>query len=65
MHTEYVPAIAPVSTIVSVMSVEEVYTEFTLVTALVGVPAHKVEDMTNADTSPDTSTNPAPLTSTD
>ena len=62
IHNEYTPATAPVSTTLKVISVDEENTELTLVTTLVGVPVHALDEMTNADESPDTFTNPAPFT---
>ena len=61
MHNEYTPAVAPVSTTLSVIEVDDESTELTLVTALVGVAVHELDAITKADESPDTSTNPAPL----
>ena len=65
MHKEYTPAKAPVSTTLKVVSVDDEKTELTLVTTLVGVPVHALDEMTNADVSPDTFTNPAPLITID
>ena len=64
MHSEYTPALAPVSTTVSAIDVDDENTDATLVTALVGLP-HAVDDTTNADPSPFTATRPAPTRATD
>ena len=61
MHKEYTPATAPVSTTLSVIRADEENTELTLVTALVGVAEQELDEITNADTSPDTFTNPTPF----
>ena len=61
MHNEYTPATEPVSTTFSAVKVDDVKIELTLVTALVGVPVHELDDITNADASADPFTNPAPL----
>ena len=61
MHSEYTPAIAPVSTTVNAISVDDENTELTLVTTLDGVPVQELVETTNADPSPDTFTNPAPF----
>ena len=65
MHNEYTPVTAPVSTTLSIISEDDENTELTLVTTLVGMPVHELDEMTNADESPDTLTNPAPLTTID
>ena len=65
MHKEYTPAKAPVFTTLNVMTFDEKNAELTLVTTLVGVPVHALDEMTNADVSPDTFTNPAPLITID
>ena len=61
IYNEYTPATAPVSTTLRVVSVDDENTELTLVTTLVGVPLHELDDITNADGSADTFTNPTPL----
>ena len=61
MHNEYTPATAQVSTTLIVINVDEKNTELTLVTALLGVAEQELEEITNADTSPDTFTSPTPL----
>ena len=61
-HNEYTPATALLSLTYSVTLVGEEYAEDTLVTTLVGVPLHTVDDITNADQSEATSTRPAPVT---
>ena len=61
IHNEYAPATAPVSTTLSDISEDDENTELTLVTTLVGVAVHEIDEITNADPSLDTSTNPAPL----
>ena len=65
MHNKYVPANAPVSTTLNVTLFEEEKMELTLVTALIGVPVHELDDITNADESLETSTNPTPLITID
>ena len=65
MHKEYTPATASVSTTFNVISVGDENTALTLVTTLVGVPVHELDDMTNADESPETFKNPAPLITID
>ena len=50
------------STTLSAIRVDEEKTELTLVTALVGVAEHELDEMTNAEESPDTFTKPTPLT---
>ena len=65
MHSEYNPATAPVSTTLRVISVDEENTELTLVTTLVGVPVHELNEMTNALLSPFTFASPTPLITID
>ena len=62
MHNMYDPAAEPVFTTFRVTRADEENTELTLVTTLVGDPEHVPDDITNADRSPDTLTNPAPVT---
>ena len=64
MHSEYTPALEPVSTTVSAIDVADENTDATLVTALVAA-VHTVDDTTNADPSPFTPTRPAPTSATD
>ena len=61
IHKEYVPATEPVSTTISVVSVDDEKAEVTLVTTLVGVPVHELDEIIKADESLDRSTNPAPF----
>ena len=63
IHNEYTPALAPVSTTVSAIDVDDENADATLVTALVGLP-HAVDDTTNADPSPFTFTRPTPTNAT-
>ena len=64
-HNEYTPAADPVSTTLSDISVDEEKTEFTLVTTLDGVPVQALDDIINAEPSPDTFKNPAPVITID
>ena len=63
MHREYTPVVAPVSITVSTIEVEDENTDATLVTAVVGLE-QAVDDTTNADPSPLTSTRPTPTKDT-
>ena len=62
-HREYTPVVAPVSITVSTIEVEDENTDATLVTELVGLE-QAVDDTTNADPSPLTSTRPTPTKDT-
>ena len=61
IHKEYAPATAPVSTTLSDISEDDENAELTLVTTLVGVPVHELDEITKADESEDTFTKPAPF----
>ena len=65
MHNKKTPATEPVSTTLSVISVDDEKTELTLVTALVGDAEHVPDVITSADESSDTFTNPPPLITID
>ena len=62
-HSEYTPALAPVSTTLRLIPVDDENTDATLVTPLVGL-VHTVDDTTNAVASPLTFTRPAPTNAT-
>ena len=64
IQSEYTPATAPLSLTDIVKLVGEEYVEDTLVTTLVGVPVHDVDEITKADPSPATLTKPAPVIAT-
>ena len=61
IHNEYTPATEPVSTTLNATSVDDENTELTLINTLAGVPVHELDDITNADESAFTFTNPEPL----